>query len=134
MRRLALLALVLAGALLAVPAAARTIHHARFQSPTKQIQCGINMKLEGGGITCFAPYLPHTELDGYVKLKPHGRPTLGERGDNPWLPSARTVATLHYGDKWTGADIRCTMRTTGLTCTNLSHHGFFLSRQRQRYF
>ena len=135
MRRcLAVFAFVIAGALSTVPATARTIHHARFRSPTKLIQCGINIKLEGGGITCYAPYLPHKELDGYVKLKPAGRPTLGERGDSPWLPSAHTVATLHYGDDWSGADIRCAMRAVGLTCTNRSHHGFFLSTQRQRYF
>ena len=88
MRRL-LLTLVVLAALAAAPALAKTIHNARFQSPTKAIACGINIKLEGGGITCFAPYLPHTMLDGYVKLKPTGTPKKGERGDDPWLPSAR---------------------------------------------
>jgi hypothetical protein len=135
MRRCAaVLALAVACALLAGPAAAKTIHHARFQSPTRLIQCGIDIKLEGGGITCYAPYLPHTELDGYVKLRPHGRPRLGERGDSPWLPAVRTVVTLRYGENWSGADVHCAMRRAGLTCTNLSHRGFFLSRQRQRYF
>ena len=126
--------LFLAAAMSPVPALARTIHDARFQSPTRLIQCGINIRVEGGGITCYAPYLPHTELDGYLKLKPHGRPVLGERGDSPWLPTAHRVATLHYGERWSGAGIDCTMRTIGLTCTNRSHHGFFLSKQRQRYF
>jgi hypothetical protein len=121
--------------LLAVPAAAKTIHNARFQSPTKAITCGINItKFEGGGITCFAPYLPHQQLDGYVKLNPHGKAKLGERGDSPWLPSAHHVATLHYGDRWSGAGVHCKMETKGLTCTNKSHHGFFLSKQKQRYF
>ena len=135
MRRSSAVALfVLACAVFAVPAGARTIHNARFQSPTKLIQCGINIKLEGGGITCYTPYLPHKELDGYVKLKPSGKPILGERGDSPWLPTAHKVVTLRYGGHWSGADVHCTMQTSGLTCTNRSRHGFFLSRQRQRYF
>src|SRR5436190_9154907 len=113
MRRL-LLTLVVLAALAAAPALAKTIHNARFQSPTKAIACGINIKLEGGGITCFAPYLPHTMLDGYVKLKPTGTPKKGERGDDPWLPSARHLATLHYGDTWTGAGVRCSMATSGM--------------------
>jgi hypothetical protein len=134
LRSAGVLAIAVAGALLAGPTAAKTIHHARFQSPTKLIQCGINIQLEGGGITCYAPYLPHTELDGYVKLRPRGRPKLGERGDSPWLPTAHTVVTLRYGQRWSGAHINCTMRRTGLTCTNLARHGFVLSKQRQRYF
>jgi hypothetical protein len=133
MRRFLLLAAA-ALALAAVPAFAKTIHNARFQSPTKAIACGINIKLEGGGITCFAPYLPHKMLDGYVKLNPRGKAKLGERGDDPWLPSAHHVATLHYGDRWSGAGVHCSMATSGLTCKNRSHHGFFLSRQKQRYF
>jgi hypothetical protein len=133
-RSIAVIPLVLAGVVCTAPAGARTIHNARFQSPTKLIQCGINIKLEGGGITCSAPYLPHTDLDGYVKLKPTGRPKLGERGDSPWLPGAHRVVTLHYGDHWSGAGVHCTMRTRGLRCTNRSDHGFFLSKQRQRYF
>ena len=123
-----------ATAVFAPAALGGTIHHARFQSPTKLIQCGVNIEQEGGGISCFAPYLPHTDLDGYVKLKPHGRPKLGERGDSPWLPSARTVVTLRYGEGWSRAGLHCTMRTTGLTCRNEDHHGFVLSKQRQRYF
>src|SRR5438067_186051 len=110
MRRLLLPAAAVL-ALAAAPALAKTIHNARFQSPTKAIACGINIKLEGGGITCFAPYLPHTMLDGYVKLNPRGKSKLGERGDDPWLPSARHVATLHYGDNWAGASVRCSMAT-----------------------
>ena len=46
-----------------------------------------------------------------------------------WWP-----ATLHYGDKWSGAGVHCSMATTGMTCKNRSHHGFFLSKQKQRYF
>ena len=132
MRRAVLILAALAVA--AVPAAAKTIHHARFQSPSKQIACGINIKLEGNGITCFAPYLKHKLLEGYVKLNPHGKTIKGERGDDPWLPSAKTSATLHYGEHWSGSGVRCTMETVGLTCKNRDNHGFFLSKQKQRYF
>jgi hypothetical protein len=44
------------------------------------------------------------------------------------------VIVLRYGRTMAWSGIRCTSRCRGLTCRNLSGHGFFLSRKRQRVF
>ena len=44
------------------------------------------------------------------------------------------VRVLRYGRTYRGHRIRCTSRRRGLTCTNRSRHGFFLSCERQRVF
>lgn len=134
MRRLTCLVAFLLLLCAAPVLATTTIRHARFRTPTGRIHCGVNIREEGRGITCFAPFLPHHQLDGYVKLNPHGRTKRGERGDDPWLPSAKTEATLHYGVRWARSGVVCTVSTAGLTCKNRDHHGFFLSVQRRRYF
>jgi hypothetical protein len=41
---------------------------------------------------------------------------------------------LAYGRTWRHDGFTCTSRVTGLTCRNLSRHGFFLSRERARVF
>ena len=41
---------------------------------------------------------------------------------------------LRYGQTWRHDGFTCRSRMTGLTCRNLSGHGFFLSRQRSRTF
>ena len=41
---------------------------------------------------------------------------------------------LGYGKSWRFGSFRCTMRTSGVTCTNRSHHGFELARERFRFF
>jgi hypothetical protein len=46
--------------------------------------------------------------------------------------AATDFPKLAYGRTYAWHGIRCTSARTGLTCRNLSGHGFFLSRQRQR--
>jgi hypothetical protein len=42
---------------------------------------------------------------------------------------------IHYGTTWKGGTFRCRSERTGWTCTSmLSHHGFFLSRERHYRF
>jgi Family of unknown function (DUF6636) len=41
---------------------------------------------------------------------------------------------LGYGRTWSRDGFTCVSRTNGLTCKNLSGHGFFLSRQRSYRF
>jgi hypothetical protein len=41
---------------------------------------------------------------------------------------------LGYGQTWRHDGFTCVSRLAGLTCKNLSGHGFFLSRQRSRVF
>ena len=104
---------------------AKTITATDVRSPSGLITCWA-VKEGTPGIECGAPYLPHTELDGYIALHRHGRATLGERGDYPGYGHARR--TLRYGDTWKRPGIRCAMRTTGLRCRNLDGHGFRLAK------
>jgi hypothetical protein len=46
--------------------------------------------------------------------------------------AATDFGKLGYGSVWRWHGIRCVSRRTGLTCTNQSSHGFFLSRRTQR--
>lgn len=59
---------------------------------------------------------------GRVDVTCHGDTALGSR------------RILAYGKTWRHDGFTCVSRITGLTCTNLSRHGFFLSRQRSRIF
>jgi hypothetical protein len=43
-----------------------------------------------------------------------------------------TFVTLAYGRTWRYRGFTCTSRSTGLTCTNPSGHGLFLSRESWR--
>jgi len=87
----------------------------------------------------------------------HGKPLLActvfskadaKRGQKVWaMASAGRVSVgfvfgnaatdypkVAYGRSWTWHGIRCLSQRAGLTCTNRSSHGFFLSRQSQRVF
>jgi uncharacterized protein DUF6636 len=44
------------------------------------------------------------------------------------------VPVLAYGRSVSRFGVRCMSRRVGLTCTNTSRHGFFLSRESQRRF
>jgi hypothetical protein len=60
-----------------------------------------------------------------------GRAAATCAGDTVYDPRARI---LSYGSSWKRAGLVCVSRRTGLTCTNRSRHGFFLSRERWRVF
>lgn len=49
-------------------------------------------------------------------------------------PGSPPVPVVNYGRAWAGGGIRCTSAFSGLTCRNLSGHGFFLSRAAWRQF
>jgi hypothetical protein len=64
---------------------------------------------------------------------------LGRRGRARVVCAGDTVLgtrppVLAYGRTWRRGGITCTSRSVGLTCRNLSGHGFFMSRERSRRF
>ncbi|HEX6388748.1 MAG TPA: hypothetical protein VFZ89_04870 [Solirubrobacteraceae bacterium] len=119
--------------LAAAGAEARTVTYKRIVSPSKQISCHAVIPVAGGGIECSAAYLPDIgELDTYLALRRHGKSILSERGDYSGYTTPRH--TLRYGDVWKRPGIRCTMRTSGLTCRNLDSHGFRIARGAIRRF
>lgn len=106
-------------------ASAKTVTANNVVSPTKLISCWA--VLQSTEIECTAPYLPNIgDLDSYYALRRNGRSVLSERGDFPGHSTPRR--TLRYGDTWKRTGIRCTMRTTGLTCHNRDNHGFHIER------
>jgi hypothetical protein len=112
-------------------AAAKVVTETDVVSPSGMIGC-LAVK-HGSGIECSAPYLPDIgQLDSFLALKRHGRSRLGERGDDPGYGHKRV--TLSYGDSWRRPGIRCTMRTSGLRCSNLDKHGFSLAKGRVKRF
>jgi hypothetical protein len=130
MRRFVGLAIVIA-ALVATPAGAAVVTYKNVRSPSKQISCWAVK--EGTGIECSAPYLPDIgPLDTYLALRPHGRAKLSERGD--FSGYFAPFHTLQYGDTWKRPGVRCTMKTTGLTCHNRDRHGFHIQRGHVRRF
>ena len=124
------LAVAIAGTA-AAAAPARTVSYNNIVSPSKLISCWAVMHAQR--IECSAPYLPDIgELDTFYALRPHGRSTVGERGDFPGFSTPRR--TLRYGDTWKRPGIRCTMRRTGLTCRNLDGRGFHIAKGDVRRF
>lgn len=112
-------------------ASAKTVTAHNVVSPTKLISCWAVMN--STEIQCSAPYLPDIgEFDTYYGLRPRGKARLAERSDFPGHSTPRR--TLRYGDVWVRPGIRCTMRTTGLTCRNRDNRGFHVQRGKSRRF
>jgi hypothetical protein len=64
--------------------------------------------------------------------------TMRGTGRPVWTCHGDTVMhqghALAYGKTWHHGAFKCVSRITGLTCSNRSRHGFFLSRQSYRTF
>lgn len=118
----ALVALALAAA---TPAAAeaKVFHSATFHVFKQRVGCGVQ-RPSLGGISCFAPPLPSTELDGYIELHGTGDPRLGQRGDSPWR-SGKDIK-LRKRQRWQRAGVSCKL-TALLRCTNADGNGFTLT-------
>lgn len=134
---LALAALMMAGA--AAPLAAQ-----QFQSPTGNIACiayGPGLAGDYHQIRCdIRSYVPtwtqppeDCELDwgGVFFLTDEGKAERGCVGDVGAGPDA---PVLPYGQTFRAGQILCRMERSGLSCTNASGHGFFMSRATQRLF
>lgn len=125
-----------------VPAAAeaRTSRALVVTTPSKLVTCYALTFAAGGGIECQAPYLraPATgEGDATLQLHPRGRSRSIRRGDFPGYSTKRRP-TLDYGTRWLpargGRGVLCRSRSTGLTCSNRSGHGFRLTKGDVRRF
>jgi hypothetical protein len=127
--RLIGLVAVLAAALACVaePAGARLLRSNNFQAFGSRVSCGVQLK-QLGGMSCFSAGIPSKELDGFIELKAHGAPVVGERGDSPWRPGK--LRRLERGDKWRRAGVRCEIavvkRPDVVKCLNLDGSGFLI--------
>ena len=113
-----------------------------FQTPSRNISCVVAL---GGGLD---PYMRCNigRLDN-----PPPRPAsceydwghtieLTDAGPGSWacvsdamVPDSGFV-TLAYGSAWERGPFTCHSRVEGVRCTNSEERGFFLSRERQRFF
>jgi hypothetical protein len=137
MRRVAFLAaLVLAGGAGSADAAS-----GYFETPSRNIGCGWFSGL-GGSLRCEIrsglrplPRRPGScELDwGYgISIGRTGRADVLCAGDT--VRRSGRVPILGYGRTWRRGGFVCVSRAIGLRCTNVTGHGFFLSRERWRIF
>ena len=129
----------------AAPAAARTSSVVReFRTPTGNIGCVFSSGLSGDAaptVRCDIrsrlrpePKRPAScplDYGDSLQVRRTGRPILVCHGDTAIDPHARVLA---YGHLFRRDAITCVSRFSGLTCTNASGHGFFLSRQSWRVF
>lgn len=107
----------------AAPARGKVFHTPTFHAFKQRVGCGAQLR-SLGGISCFAPPLPSTELDGYIELHATGNPSLGERGDSPWRTGKDVKLRKHQ--RWERAGVSCRL-TAILRCTNADGNGFTLT-------
>jgi hypothetical protein len=141
LRRVKILALVLLAAAVAAPLAipapfpgVRTPTHNNTGAVTPgALHCDIAQALYRARLQkgCLAP---PTQLDWHgFELTPKGKGAVTCSGGVLVMGPVRYV-TLGYGRTWSNGAYICRSRLAGLTCTNRSGHGLFLSRVSYRTF
>jgi hypothetical protein len=122
-------------AALAVPVASAgagtTINSERFHAYHYRVACGVNVQ-QLGGVTCYSPALPSTELDGYALIHKHGKVQLGERGDSPW--AAGSDKLLKKGKRWARVGIVCARKPNAIRCHNRDGHGIRIAPKSYKTF
>jgi hypothetical protein len=113
----------------------------RFRTPSGLVVCGSTRFpgqlpiLRCNGPLNPAPPRPRTcEYEWAVGLSMYskGRASVVCASDSGFDPHHAPV--LAYGRAWHRFGFTCTAQRSGLTCSNLSHHGWFMSRNRWRAF
>ncbi|HIK06116.1 MAG TPA: hypothetical protein IGS40_15595 [Trichormus sp. M33_DOE_039] len=113
-----------------------------FQTPTGNIHCELvgeeqeNLRCEIGSLLKPRPPQPYRgfcEFDwgGGLLLSDVGKPNILCISDTI---RDRNKYVLPYGRSWSNGGFTCVSRSTGLTCTNTTGNGFFLSREKWRVF
>lgn len=143
-RRAAVVWLLAAAAPTAGAALARPSAYVAFRTPSGNIGCAYSSAFAGqpaylrcdirSGLHHPTPGRPaRCDLDygDSVGLRRSGRASLVCHGDTVFSPHARVLA---YGTSWRRDGFTCRSQAAGLRCSNLSGHGFFLSRERWSTF
>lgn len=111
-----------------------------FQSPSGNISCQL-FEGEINALRCESslkpkppqPYPGYCEVvwgQGFL-LPADARPEILCIGDTI---RDKNKPVLAYGKTWNNGGFKCVSQKTGLTCTNRSGIGFFLSREKWRVF
>lgn len=130
--------IAVAVSLLSPPAESTTLEVERFRTPSGRITCGYITMSNTSELRCdISPELrPEPRrpcpVDWVgITMRTTGRATPNCAGDTIAWPGSRVLA---YGSTWRRGGFVCHSRRAGLTCTNRSQRGFFLSRERWRVF
>jgi hypothetical protein len=121
-------------------ASGRSAAFVQFHTPSRNIGCGY------GAVGSAPPFLRCDILSGFKPTPPKPRRcgddwgtgvSMGRTGRAGLICISDTVIdirsrVLRYGQTWRRGGFTCVSRASGLTCTNRSGHGFFLSRERSR--
>jgi hypothetical protein len=140
MRRVLLTALAAAVIALATAASSSAgSQSATFQTPSKRIHCiyfsppaFLRCDIDTG----LRPAPPRPagcdlEWGQGLQMGRTGRSRVVCAGDTAKDPGAPVIG---YGKTWKRGGFTCTVRRTGLRCTNAAGHGFFLSAERWERF
>lgn len=128
MRRRSFAIALVAGSVLAAPAAAQASLQA-FRSPTGNITCVISTE-SGGFAQCELRNVPR---GGGFMVPRSGRVSRYDVASEDDLAGRRF--TLAYGRSTQLGGFRCTSQFAAMRCVSLgSGHGFRISRQRQQTF
>jgi hypothetical protein len=132
------IAIAVAVSLLSAPAESSTLKVERFRTPSGRINCGYLATSGASHLRCdISPGLrPEPRrpcpVDWVgITMRSTGRAAPTCAGDTIAWPGSRVLA---YGSTWRRGGFVCRSRRVGLTCTNRSQRGFFLSRERWRVF
>ncbi|MBD2416018.1 hypothetical protein FACHB389_34425 [Nostoc calcicola FACHB-389] len=111
-----------------------------FQTPSGNIQCELvgeeqeNLRCE---IASLLNPIPPQPYQGFCEFDWGGGFLLAQTGKPNILCISDTIRepkkyVLPYGETWTSGEFKCISRKVGLTCTNSTGNGFFLSREKWR--
>jgi hypothetical protein len=127
---------------LAGSAHAKGLGFVTFLTPSGNIGCGYSSGQGPRSLRCDIasglkprPNRPkgcsHLAWGDSYTMNVHGRAVLTCHGDTAIIKGSKVIA---YGKTWRRGGFECRSRTTGLTCKNASHHGWFLSRRHSYRF
>jgi Family of unknown function (DUF6636) len=130
---LTLVVIVVVGVAAAGVSQARESVIVTFRMPSNNIACGY--------FTGFGPVSLRCDILSGMKPRPRGSCELDWTGLSMGLGSARPTCAgdtvfdrrapvLRYGSVWKRGPFTCVSLLIGLSCTNRTGHGFFLSKER----
>lgn len=128
---------------LATASSSKTMTFVQFRMPSNNVFCAY--------VVSSSPYAKYLRCDiqSGIKPKPTGKcryegsrgfsANIGVTGKATFPCSSDSVYNksapkLAYGKTWRRGGFTCKSKLTGLRCSNLSRHGFFLSRQHSYRF
>ena len=137
----ALAALTALAVTAATAAAAMTSHAINWQTPNQAAGCGVEIHVSNKPakwIVCDALGLPRpkhsnrNEGDPFVQIAAHGRPQLGLMSQK--IVEGNNAVTLAAGTTWSKLGVTCKIKTSKVTCTNKSGHGFRMGKNLYKTF